>query len=306
MTATAYAYDYQSVLESAYKVNWRVDELIGNGKHLDFAKPFMPEALAGVSSIQCLNNAEKLILNHIRGNSYLYLFGVVEEAIVPLVVDHVRQLGHDNIYATQAFLCFAEEESKHIHLFRRFSEEFERGFGTPCGCIGPAKEIADTILRHSPLGVALVVLQIEWMTQRHYLDSVRDNQDLDPQFCSLLKHHWMEEAQHAKLDTLMVQHLAKTLDAEQIEQGIEDYFAIGQFIHDGLMVQVQLDIASLEKATGRVFTDAEKQDIQAAQEKAYRWTFLGSGMTHPNFVRTLHDFGPSVVDRVAEMAQALC
>ena len=39
------------------------------------------------------------------------------------------------------------------------------------------------------------------MTQLHYLDSVKDDGDLDPLFKSLLRHHWMEEAQHAKLDT---------------------------------------------------------------------------------------------------------
>ena len=65
--------------------------------------------------------------------------------------------------------------------------------------------IAAEVLKHHPLGVALAVLQIEWMTQRHYLDSVQGNQELDQQFCSLLKHHWLEEAQHAKLDTLMIQ-----------------------------------------------------------------------------------------------------
>ena len=38
------------------------------------------------------------------------------------------------------------------------------------------------VLSHSPLGVALVILGIEWMTQKHYLESVRDDEDLDPQF----------------------------------------------------------------------------------------------------------------------------
>jgi hypothetical protein len=38
------------------------------------------------------------------------------------------------------------------------------------------------------LGVAIAVLHIEWITLRHYIEGVRDNQDLDPQFKSLLKH----------------------------------------------------------------------------------------------------------------------
>ncbi|HEY9659005.1 MAG TPA: hypothetical protein V6C65_11175, partial [Allocoleopsis sp.] len=276
---------------------------IGGDKCLDFTKPFLPESLAGVQSISCLNHTEKLILNQIRGNSYLYLFGVVEEFIVPLILEHIQQIGTEDILATQAFLCFAEEEGKHIHLFRRFAEEFKAGFGSPCGVIGPAKAIADAVLKHHPLGIALVILQIEWMTQRHYLDSVQNNQTLDPQFCSLLKHHWLEEAQHAKLDTLMVGAMVQKLDDAEIQKGIEDYFAIGAFLDGGLMMQVQMDIESLQTVLGRTFTEAEKQEIQTAQEQAYRWTFLGSGMNHPNFIKTLSELSESAAVRASEMVK---
>jgi hypothetical protein len=39
------------------------------------------------------------------------------------------------------------------------------------------------------------------MTQRHYTESIKDARELDPQFKSMLHHHWMEEMQHAQLDT---------------------------------------------------------------------------------------------------------
>lgn len=298
-------YSYKATLEAAHKVNWRIEDIIGGDKRIDFTKPFMPEALAGVEAIACLNAAEKQILNQIRGNSYLYLFGLVEEFIVPLVLEHVQTIGTDDIVATQAFLCFAEEEGKHINLFRRFSDEFAAGFGSACGVIGPARAIADAILQHSSLGVALVVLHIEWMTQRHYLDSVQDNQILDPQFRSLLKHHWLEEAQHAKLDTLMIQSMVRSLDDAAIQQGIEDYFTIGALLDGGLQQQVQLDLESLQQAIGRTLSDAEKQEIQTAQEKAYRWTFLGSGMSHPNFLRTLGELSKDAVVQVQAMVDAM-
>lgn len=298
-------YTYQAMLEAAHKVSWRIEDILGGDKRLDFTKSFLPEALAGVQPITCLNDAEKLILNQIRGNSYLYLFGVVEEFIVPLVLEHTQQMGTEDIIATQAFLCFAAEEGKHIHLFRRFAEVFQAGFGFPCGVIGPAKTIADTVLNHHPLGVALVTLQIEWMTQRHYLDSLLDNQTLDPLFCSLLKHHWLEEAQHAKLDTLMVKAMVQNLNEADIQKGIDDYFAIAAFLEGGLMMQVQLDIESLETATGRTFTVIEKQEIQMVQERAYRWTFLSSGMNHPNFAKTLSEVSALAAERVRTVVKAM-
>ncbi|PSB08628.1 hypothetical protein C7B61_20760 [filamentous cyanobacterium CCP1] len=305
VATTSHSYSYRTTLEASYRVNWRVEDLIGNGKQLDFSRPFLPESLARVQGINCLNEREKLLLNQIRGYTYLHLFEVTEAFILPSVVDHVRQTGMHNMDATQAFLCFAEEESKHTRLFRRFADEFRAGFGTPCEVIGPVQEIADAVLSHSPLGVALVTLQAEWMTQRHYLESVKDNLVIDSLFSSMLKHHWLEEAQHAKLDTLMVEHLASEQDAEGIQQGIDDYFAIGAMIEEGLMAQVQLDIESLERAAERSFNVAERQEIQFAQEGAYRWAFLGSGMSHPHFIRSLGELSQDAVDRLSEMAKSL-
>lgn len=186
--------------------------------------------------IQCLNHREKLILNQIRGNGYLHFFALVEEFIIPMVLDQLRRMEYEDIYAAQALLYFAEEESKHIHLFRRFAEEFEFSFGTPCACIGAARNITDTILKHSPLGILLITLHFEWMTQCHYLESIRDNaENLEPQFCSMLKHHWMQEAQHTKVDTLLVTQLAREISSQEIEAGIADYLVIAK-IFDGELI----------------------------------------------------------------------
>lgn len=299
-------YNYASILNDAVKVNWRVQDLIGADKPLDFTKPFLPEALAHTRAIACLTPAEQLTLNHIRGNSYLHLFGLVEEFILPLVVNHVQRLGHEDIQATQAYLTFAEEESKHIHLFRQFAAAFEMGFGSPCEVIGPAKAIADFVLQHSPLGVALVTLHIEWMTQHHFLDSVRNHAGipLDPQFCNLLKHHWQEEAQHARLDTLMVQELAKPLDVPAIDAALEDYIAIIRYLNEGLKAQVQLDIASLERSLQRKFTSTERDEIRQIQEKSYQQAFLHSGMIHPNFVQSVKELSLNGYTKIVELANA--
>ncbi|WP_421654978.1 hypothetical protein [Leptothermofonsia sp. ETS-13] len=299
---------YAQSLHRAAKVNWRIEDLIGGDKRLDFSKRFMPEVLARVNQISCLNASEKLILNQIRGNSYLHLFGLVEEFIVPCVLDHVKTTGLTDITATQALLHFAEEESKHIRLFRHFAEEFEIGFGSRCDGIGPVQDIANAVLQHRPLGVVLIILYIEWMTQYHYLASIRDNfgESLDPQFCNLLRNHWLEEAQHTTLDTLMVEQLVCQLEPSEVEAGVEDFFKLIEFLNGGLMMQVQLDIESLARATGRTFTEAEKQEIQTVQEQSYRWTFIGSGITHTQFVETFKQISPVQQARLLEVAEIYC
>lgn len=303
---TYHHYTHRQVLEASERIDWRVEDLIGRDKRLDFNKPFMPETLARTDLLPFLSPSERLALNQIRGNGYLCMFGVLEESILPFVIDHARSQLQSDEYCLRAFLEFAGEEAKHIHLFRRFREEFQQGFGTACGVIGPGSEIAPGILSHQPLAVALMVLQGEWMTQRHYLDSVRDNKGLDPQFKSLLKHHWMEEAQHAKLDTLMVEAISARCTEQEIEAAIQEYLEIVAFLDAGLKQQVEFDFGSLKQATGRTLTDGERQSFVEVQLQAIRWTFLGSGMTHPNFLVTLDHLQSEAGQRMQQIAAAYC
>jgi hypothetical protein len=303
---TTHGYTYQTTLAAAERVHWRVEDLIGGDKRLDFSKPFLPESFARVEPLTFLSPREQLALNQIRGLGYLYTFGLVEEFILPFVLDHARPQLHGDPYAVRALLGFASEEAKHIHLFRRFRDEFEQGFGTPCEEIGPPDAVAKAVLGHQPLAVALTTLHIEWMTQRHWIDAVKDNQDLDPQFKSLLKHHWVEEAQHSKLDTLMVESLSHGMDGAAIDGAVEEYLEIGGMIDGALAQQVQFDIDNLARATGRKLSTAEREAFVAAQLQGQRWTYLGSGMTHPNFAGTLGEVRPAAADRVAKIANAFC
>jgi hypothetical protein len=305
-TANNQGYSYQATLAASQRVNWRVEDIIGGDRRLDFSKPFMPESLARVESLAFLSADEKRTLNQIRGNTYLCIFGVVEEFILPFVLDHARPQLQGDDYRVRALLQFAGEEAKHIHLFKRFREEFEQGFGTSCQVIGPPEEVGRAVLAHDPLAVALAILQIEWMTQRHYLDSIKDDQELDPQFKSLLKHHWMEEAQHARLDTLMVEALAEGRGPREIERAVEEYIEIGGFLDGGLKAQTQFDLEAFERATGRALTATERERFLEEQTQANRWTYLGSGMTHPNFQATLRSLSPAAAERVGQIAPVFC
>jgi hypothetical protein len=277
-------YCYDTILAASERVNWSVEDLIGFDKHLDFNRPFMPESLARVESLQFLTPKERMILNQIRGHDYLYIFGLVEEFILPFVLDHARPILHGDDARVRAYLNFAGEEAKHIDLFKRFRRDFLGSFGVTCEVIGPPEAIAQAILSKHPLAVALVILHIEWMTQRHYLDSVVDDAGLDPQFKSLLKHHWMEESQHVKLDSLMVQAIADTCSDEERAKAIDGYLEIGGMLDAGLMQQVKFDFESLKRATGRAFTPEETDRFFSTQQQATRWTFLGTGMSHKNFL----------------------
>jgi len=202
-------YSYQSALTASDRIGWKVEDLIGGDKKLDFTKRFMPKSLAQVKQLSFLTPQEQLILNQIRGHEYLAMFGLVEEFILPYVVDHARpQLSGDD-YRVRALLQFADEV------------------------------IANT-------------------------------------------------------------------GAEQINQAFEDYAEIGGFIDNGLKQQAELEVESFVRATGRNLSKSQWQGLAAAVLKGMRWTYLGTGMTHPNFLATVEAIKPEARKQIEEMAPAFC
>ncbi|WP_341633650.1 diiron oxygenase [Sphingomonas agri] len=293
-------FNYEATLSSSLRAQWELDGVLRTDQELDFSRNFMPESLARTAAIATLNPFEQRVLNQISAHQYLSIFGIVEEFILPFLIDHARPhlLGDD--WRARALLNFAGEEAKHIHLFKRFHQAFVRGFPVECKMIGPSEAIGAEVLRHDPLAVGLVILMIEWMTQQHYLGSIRDDGDLDPLFKSLMKHHWMEEAQHAKLDTLIVDALAVGRSEEQIDRAMDEFFEIGGFLDEGLKTQAAFNLDSLETAIGRKLEDRE--EILAQQHQAGRWTYIGSGMVHERFKDALNAISRRAAERIAEAA----
>ena len=293
-------FNYQTALASSLRAQWQLDDVLRADQDLDFSRNFMPESLARTAAVTSLNPFEQRTLNQISAHQYLSIFGVVEEFILPFLLDHARPHLTDDDWRVRALLNFAGEEAKHIHLFKRYHAAFVRGFPVECEMIGPSEAIGAEILRHDPLAVALVILMIEWMSQSHYVGSIKDDGDLDPLFKSLLKHHWMEEAQHAKLDTLIVDALAEGRTEEEIQSAIDEFFEIGEFLDNGLKAQAAYNLDALEKVIGRNLED--RAEIEAQQHQAARWTYLGSGMVHERFKATLQNISPRAAQRIAEAA----
>jgi hypothetical protein len=293
-------FSFEQTLAALLRGAWELDDVLRADQELDFSLEFMPESLARTNALTMLSADERRMLNHISAHQYLAIFGVVEEFIVPFVMDHARPQLQSDDYRVRALLNFASEEAKHIHLFKRFHEAFVHGFPVQPQLIGPSEAIGAKVLSHDPLAVALIILMIEWMTQGHYLGSIRDNGRLDPLFKSLLKYHWIEEAQHAKLDTLIVDALAEGRSEAEWDRVMDEFFAIGGFLDDGLRTQAGFNIDALEAVTGRKMP--MRAVLEEQQHQAARWTYIGSGMVSERFLETLAQHSPAAAARVAAAA----
>jgi hypothetical protein len=110
----------------------------------------------------------------------------------------------------------------------------------------------------------------------------------------------MEEAQHAKLDTLIVDTLAAGKTEEQIQKSVDEFFEIGAFLDEGLRQQAEFNLDALESAIGRKLEDRDA--IIAQQHQAARWTYIGSGMIHERFQDTLNSISRRAAERIGEAA----
>ena len=297
---------YERLLTTSKRINWRIEDVIGPDKPMDFSKPFLPESFARTVTLDFLSEAERLKLNQIRARGYLAMFELVEYCILPLVEQHAPSREDQDPFRTPALEQFHAEELKHIELFRRFRRAFNEGFEVDCGFIGPAEDIVAAVSNHSALGLALFVLGIEWSTQRHYLDSVRADEGLDPQFKSLLKHHWQEESQHARLDALLFKELAAKSDRDKIARAVDDFLDIGGLVDGKLAEQTALDLVSLEAAIGRSLSPAQRDRFIQVQHQAMRWTFLGSALVNKGFLEAVGRVSPAGRAKLEQVAPAFC
>ena len=84
------AYSYADALDNAYKVNWKLEDVLGN-RRFDPSKRWLPPALSGAAQSRCLDEGEQRTLTQVELAAYAHLFGYVEEFIAP----KVSALAHD-------------------------------------------------------------------------------------------------------------------------------------------------------------------------------------------------------------------
>lgn len=295
---------YAGCIANSEKVAWNLDDIFPKDTELDFDKPFLPEQLALVDEVDILNDEEKKKLNQISGNTYLHLFGFVEEYILANTVQYANAEMFGDRDAVRALCRFADEEAKHMLLFGRYRKAFNRGFGHSCPVLESAVEVAEVIMQKSPISVLMLTLHIEFMTQQHYTECVKDNKDIDPLFSKLLKCHWLEEAQHAKIDALELEKLAMAAEGPQIEEAVSDYLDLLAAFDGLLRQQAEMDTKSLAAVTGRKFTDEEVNSLIDSRMKSYRKTFIVYGMTNPMFVKIMNFMSSDGSQKIADKVPA--
>jgi hypothetical protein len=300
------ARSYEQILRTSERVNWHLAEVVAS-LEFDFNRPFLPERIAATNSLSALSSEERLKLNQIRGHGYAHLFLFVEEFIVPLTAQLSIAHTHTDPIAMRVMLRFSEEELKHQELFLAVKAKLQKGFRSPLRGIEGRVEIADVVMQRSQLAVTLLTSMLEWITQRHYLEcfraaATRTDQRLDAGFSEVFRLHWVEEAQHAKLDTLELRRMAADATTEERERAVDEMLELCEAFDGLLGKQAELELDDLDVARGRRMGAEERSSTHAKLHAAYRWAFFVAGMDHPIFQQVVAELAPEAGPKKLERA----
>ena len=275
-------YTYAECLQNSYRVNWRIADVV-DGRAFDPSRRWLPARLSGAGRAACLSPAERVKLSHVEMGAYAHLFGYVEEFIAPKMVTLARDFEIDNREAFDALTNFAAEEVKHMTLFRAVRDAVDAAVGFPLTLLPGASEVARAVLGKQTGAVLLLTAAIEWLTQHHYLTCFKDDAELDPFTRHIFKSHWLEESQHARMDHLETLRAFATIAEADRERAVDDLIELVGAVDGLLQTQSRLDVENLERYVGRTLGAAGRREVEIAVLAAKRYTFIESGVTHPNF-----------------------
>ena len=277
------SYSYLECLKNSYRVNWKISDVVG-GRHFDAGRPWLPLRLSGAGRVACLSPAERLKLTQVEMGAYAHLFGYVEEFIAPKMLELARDFQIDQREAFDALTNFAAEEVKHMNLFREVRASVDGAVGFSLALLPGASDVARVVLSKHTGAVLLLTAAIEWLTQLHYLSCFEVDEALDPFTKHIFKSHWLEESQHARMDHLETLRVFRSMSAAETDRAIDDLIDLVGAVDGLLQTQAGLDVDNLQRCLWRRLGSGERDEIRAAVLAAKRYTFIESGVTHPNFV----------------------
>ena len=287
------------------KACWSYSEAL-DGLEFDFEKRFLPARVCGQKLPDWLSTDQTRILNQVRGFSYAHIFLFIEQFVIQQTCTSATGYVHQDSEALSALLGFSSEEIKHQRMFLRMKDLIETGLGFRPGELPDKEQVARHVCSHSPFAVYMLILTLEWLSQRHYVECFRDEEaDLDSGFVRVFRLHWTEEAQHARLDAVQLRALASSMAPEDLEASLVELNDLLHAMAGLLRNQDKLDLDSFESALGEPFSPSRRQELLAALHEEWLWTFLVSGLEHASFQAVYGDVVPEEMLGVEDLIAGL-
>jgi hypothetical protein len=275
-------YSYTESLRNAYAVNWRIEDILGD-RSFDTSRRWLSPALSASARLSRLDDDDRRRLTQVEMAAYAHLFAYVEEFIAPKMLALAKDHQLVERDAFDALTNFAAEEVKHMNLFREVRRRVNEALGFEAALVGGQTETARFVLSKSTGAMLLLTAAIEWFTQLHFKDAMRDDEGLDPLTKRVFRAHWQEEAQHAKMDHLETLRAFGSMSEAEKDAAIDDLIELVAGVDGLLREQSRLDVENFERLRGGGLAPEVREEVGREVLRAKRWAFILSGVTHPRF-----------------------
>jgi hypothetical protein len=274
---------YSRCIAASKRIRWDIEHDVIRDRHFDFSKKFLPDGLSRVDELAFLNANDRRLLSQVQGRTYANIFGLVERFIAAKVMEVSRDHWLGNQKALEALVRFTDEELKHQELFRRIEAMTAEGMPAGYEFAPEPNGIAAVVLSKSTWAVLGLTLHIELFTQEHYRESIEPDAELSELYKDVFFYHWREESQHAILDELeWVREDARLNDRER-DQAVDELIELVGAVDGILQAQAAADAAYFNRMIGFRLSESERQRIEPALLKAYRWQYIVSGLQQSRF-----------------------
>ncbi len=290
MQASQYAADssrYARCIDVSKRIRWDIDRDVIRGRRFDLSRKFLPDGISKIGALEFLDAGERRRLSQIQGRTYANMFGLVERFISAkiLEISHEHWLG-DQV-KLEALVRFTDEELKHQELFRRIEQLAAEDMPAGYRFLPQPNDVAGVVLGKSTWAVLALTCNIELFTQAHYRSSIEPDENLSELYKDVFLFHWKEESQHAILDELEWRREDANLSDKERDAAVDDLIALVGAVDGLLQVQAGVDADYFLASAARSFTANDQSRIREGVLKAYRWQYIGSGVSDPRFTGIL-------------------
>lgn len=290
---------YARCIKASKRARWDIDADVIRGRIFGLDQTFLPDGLSKVSALPFLSAGEARLLSQVQGRTYAQLFGLVERFVNAKVLEVSRDHWFEDQTALEALIRFSDEELKHQELFRRIETMIAQIMPEGYRAAAQPNDVASFVLSKSTWSVLALTCCIELYTQQHYVESIAPETSISPLWKDVFMYHWREECQHAILDEIEWQRANAGLSLAERDAAVDDLIALVAGVDGILQAQAAADIEYFTTIAGRSFSADERAALEAGVLKAYRWQYIGSGVTHPHFGRLLTSMTtPAQMDRI--------
>jgi hypothetical protein len=278
---------YARCIEASKRIRWDIDRDVLRGRPFDFTRKFLPDGLSRVQDLPFLTADERRRFSQVQGRTYANMFGLVERFIGAKILEISRDHWLGDQTALEALVRFTDEELKHQELFRRLETMIADGMPTGYSFAPQPNDVAGVVLGKRTWAVLALTCVIEMLTLVHYRESIEPDGELSELWQDVFQFHWREESQHAILDELEWQREDARLSRAERDAGIGDLIDLVGAVDGILQAQARADADYFATSGVRSFAVGELDAIRTTFLRAYRWQYIGSGVSDPRFQKVL-------------------